>query len=445
MNAHRRANFEKLLGVLRYDARKRLEVLREELNYLVNSIRYRLNGITEIEGARLLDAAAPTSHDAFLFRLCTSAESLLGECEKDIQELNSVELLYSNHEDHFASGNGLQSYQCFQIVWNAKVVNKALVLTERLGDLHDRLEQFLQRTNPDHPDPTLRRRAEQGLTDKYLSELTRWIHRDLSRLARRVDGQYPYEAVPSTYQFWAYDHTSRHHAFMSLDDHRKWVQKVTTGDPNSLEAHSRFVSVALSYWIPERLALVPIIGHELAHQVLRAIYGREVNFAMIEQDTGELGRLYRRLTRTVEAWLSRRVQREFLDARIVSNLVTEIMCDVLAAVRFGYAYAYAWMLETLSEESFSHLFHDQYGMLRRAEAENTVDLRGQIDSMQRDAASLSGYLRRKFTCTPLPRPSANRRLAALELRKRPNCKRVWRRVRDPLDGATRDLHRGRED
>lgn len=430
MSDNKDKSFKKLLSLLRYDARKRFEVLREELNHLANSIKYRINPEVDFDLTALSEQAntneqpftAETSHEAFLYRLGLSAQALLNECNQDIEEIQlveDIEKLKATSRPREQDVRNRQVAEEFAIIWNAKVVNKALVLAERLGDLHDRLEQFLQRTNPDHPDPTLRRRCEQGLTDKYLSELARWTHMDLARFSLRLKANYPYDKVPSTYQFWDYDHTSRHHSFIGLDEHNAWRKNVDTfllnpAKTQPLSAPTRFVSVALSYWMPERLALVPIIGHELAHQVLRTIYGREVSFSLVERDGSELARVYQRLTNSAEAWLSRRVYLEGLDARFVSNLVTEILCDVFAAIRFGYGYAYAWTLETLSEDRFSHLFHDEYGMLRRlnseysglvssdtanepslANAESSLDAASSLrEKMRKDAFSLSAHLRR---------------------------------------------------
>ena len=232
---------ETLLNILHYDTRKRLEVLREEIEHLIHSIGYRITGedpspAPRVPGPR--KQAQPTSQAAFLSRLQQSAKVLLSECTADLVEANQLKERTPKNRgtatrqsmpagSSSADSEALKRQYRLEILWNAKIINKALVIAERLGDLHDKLEQFLQRTNPEQPDPTLRRRSEQGLADKYLSEKTRWVHKDLACLVRDLRANnYPLKEVPSTYQFWAYNHTSHHHAFISLKAHDHWARKV---------------------------------------------------------------------------------------------------------------------------------------------------------------------------------------------------------------------------
>ncbi|WP_428509505.1 hypothetical protein [Roseateles sp.] len=435
---------ETLLNILHYDSGKRLEVLREEITHLTASIGYRVGDVGDgnVKPKGPVKVAQLSSQAAFLARLRRSAEVLLAECEADLKESRGFRKSTGTEREvsdsrGSSSANGpgpvvrlksgdihkeLAKQYKRELLWNAKIINKALVIAERLGDLHDRLELFLQRTNPDQPDPTLRRRSEQGLADKYLSEKARWVHKDLARLVMHLrEGQYPFAEVPSTYQFWAYDHTSHHHSFTSLKAHNDWVdvskqqaalernktlggrlarlarlaQPKSDEDAPKADTSERFVCLSLSYWVPDRIALVPIIGHELAHEVLRSTYGRLLNVPRAEQDPTELGRVYRRLTRVTEAWLSNHPCPGGAAGRSTDALVHEILCDVLATIRFGHAYVYAWTLEMLADERLANLFHDEYGMLRRAEFDDATgkqpDLR-QMDSMSKDAEAIREHL-----------------------------------------------------
>jgi hypothetical protein len=405
---------ETLLNILHYDSSKRLEVLREEITHLGTSISYRIekvdgNGATPHPDGR--NKPQPTSQSAFLQRLQRSATVLLRECEFDLAESRGFrgstqeERLLANSRGSSSTlsprpappmgeaeiHDELAKQYKRELMWNAKIISKALVIAERLGDLHDKLEQFLQRTNPDQPDPTLRRRSEQGLADKYLSEKTRWVHKDLARLMMHLrDGQYPFDEVPSTYQFWAYDHTSHHHSFTSLKAHHQWAHVTERPDGDEKAGTvERFVCLSLSYWVPDRIALVPIIGHELAHEVLRATYGRLLNVPRAERDPTEMARVHRRLTRVTEAWLSNHMATSGAGGRSTDALVNEILCDVLATIRFGYAYVYAWTLEMLADERLANLFHDQYGMLRRADFGTGV---GDLHAMSSDAEAIRAHL-----------------------------------------------------
>ncbi|MBN8486307.1 MAG: hypothetical protein J0M20_01035 [Burkholderiales bacterium] len=268
-----------------------------------------------------------------------------------------------------------------EVLWHAKMVHKATVIAERLHDLHNRVDQYLLRTNPDHPDPTLRRRTENGLGDRYLNELCRWTHRDLARfVVTRMGAHYPYQQVPSTFQFWAYDFTSWHHSFVGFDGHGKWQKAIDDmaraprdlrdlldpGRPTGkeMETPEKFSMVAMSYWMPERPTFQPIVAHELAHQVLRDLYGRELNLQILEHDPSQMSRLMRRITRCVETWLTQRDDAVSKPPKVLSSLVQEVVCDLLALARFGSAYLYAWLLEILSDEAFTALFHDRFGMIR---------------------------------------------------------------------------------
>ncbi len=375
-----------LLSLLKYDRRKRFETLREEIQHFINAVQFRI-GTPPVGSHATWSEVLPskehlqdqkdesdqndTSQKAFLYRMLRSARALRSECNLDRRELtrytDEAKLLHLPSEA--SSKEWAPRAQHFDVLWHALWVYKATVIAERLGNLHDRLDQFLQRTNPDHPDPTLRRRSEQGLPDKYLSELTRWVHRDLALLVKSMGARYPYDEVPSTYQSWTYDFTSRHHAFIGTAGHKRWANTIEgIGDPHPPE---KFTVIELSYWLPERQSLHPIIGHEIAHQVIRDIYGRHTDTSILEEDDSELSRAYRRLLGSAEAWLDVRIMSEGFEPRASSILVQEVLCDALAACRFGYAYLYSWLMEMLTEERLAQLFHDRFGMLRRMDPESS--------------------------------------------------------------------------
>jgi hypothetical protein len=393
-------HYECLRQAIHFDTQKRFEILREEIEHLISAIAFRTRGPdahpskTSSHGS----AKAPTSQAALLMRIETAGTELKKECAAETEEMRAFDLRWSEdrrqaeaNPDRSDREEELAALHRFAILWNAKQHEKAVVIAERLGDLHDRLEQFLQRTNPDHPDPTLRRRAEQGLTDKYLCEFARWIHRDLAMFAKSSGAAYPYEEVPSTFQSWAYDRSSSQHAFMTLDAHVEW-KRFAEGRTSSPSKPSKFTAISLSYWIPERPSLIPIVGHELAHQVLRDLYGREVNFPSLESDESEVARLFRRLTHAVETWLLPRYTALGGNVKDASYVVREIACDVLAAVRFGYAYAYSWVLEMISDQRLAQLFHDEYGMLRRysvPSAPGTHAGRGELQAEGHDSSTLT--------------------------------------------------------
>jgi hypothetical protein len=362
------------LRLLRYDVKKRFDVLHAELAHLISLIEYRTGGPK--------DSGSKHDQQSFLDRLEKSATEMITECKIDQVEIGDYEeetewlrapKAYGTGNPHSVRTSRFGVVH-FDILWHAKMATKATVLAERLGDLHDRLDQFLQRTNPDHPDPTLRRRTEDGLGDKFLMESCRWAHRDLASFVTAMGAQYPYTEVPSTYQFWTYHHTSCHHSFASSAAHRDWAKRLEESskrmskhcNPTALERikPTKFSVVALSYWMPERIALQPIIGHELAHQVVRDLYGRELNVSALERDRSDFARMYRNITSCIESWLAARDAFDATTPKNAASLSVEIVCDLLALARYGTAYLYAWTLEILVDEAFSGLFHDEHGMLQ---------------------------------------------------------------------------------
>jgi hypothetical protein len=368
-NTHKKGGgLATLLSLMSFDSRRRFDFLHLEVEHLLASISLRM-------GENHADTSQKTgevrgSKAGFLKRLHDSGRILLDDCQNDEREIRDyirvTKSLRNEWLNTFAHGSsdGDLGVGHFDLFWHAKMVHKSTVLAERLGDLHDKLELFLQRTNPDHPDPTLRRRAESGLLDKYLSEFARWVHKDLVRFVKTMGAEYPYAEVPSTYQLWNYKHTSEHHSFIDKVGHESWSEWARERRGSRTEIPpKKFAVVSMSYWMPERQPLQAIIGHELAHQVLRDLFGRELNMPMLEHDTSQLGRLYRRVTTCVEQWLTARTDSETFPPKTISSFVVEIICDLLALARFGRAYQYAWFLEMLSDAEFANLFHDQFGIL----------------------------------------------------------------------------------
>lgn len=344
-----------LWSTLLYDIDKRVGVLEGEAQHLMNAVAYRI-------GSGINSTQPLTNEVNFLRRVRAAAEALRLECETERQEIEHFKVAARNGDTPLSVGSGREfGWEHALLAWCARVVVKAGVLTERIGNLHDRLEQFFERTSPDHPDPTLRRRVEQGLSDKFLNEHTRWVHRDLANFVKcNLGAAYPFNAVPATFQSWEYDHTSGHHGFACY----KTADNTQDESPNN-----RFVSLSLSYWMPERISLHPIIAHELAHQTLRDVYGRHVNPSQLQNDKSTLGHHYRRIYRCAEAWLGNRVSDPQMQ---VQNFALESTCDLLGATRYGYAYAHAWLLERLGDERIAILFHDERGMLRSLKGETKL-------------------------------------------------------------------------
>lgn len=344
-----------LQKVMLVDLERRQQILWNEVSHLQDAIKYRL----PLDGTNSYGSSL-----ALLIRIAKAAEELSIEIEADNAERiefnkwwNKWLAAYKAHELE-----SLALHECFHQVWHAKMLLKSSVIAERLGELHDRLGQQLERTNPDHPNPILRRRAEQGQADKFLCEHVKWVHRDIARFTKyQLGADYPYDEVPATFYSWQYHHSSMQHSFVSHERYEEWKRRALGRSEKQLEP-TKFSSLGLSYWMPERLVSHPIIGHELAHQVLQDLYGRKNPHTRLELLDDKLSRTLRRMIHCAEAWL---IQREGNRAATQSwTIVREIMCDLFAAERYGCAYLHAWMLEISEVDSLADFMLDSFGMLK---------------------------------------------------------------------------------
>jgi hypothetical protein len=348
-----------LYRVMLFDLKRRQEILEDEIEHLRDAIAYRLprKAAGEQKTKNNLGSAI-----ALLERLSRAADELHYETAADIAERERFESWWDDTVNKQAQpSDAIRAYQYFQQVWQAKMMIKASLIAERLGEIHDRLGQQLERTNPDHPNPVLRRRAEQGQIDKFLCEHVKWVHRDLVKFAMLQGATYPYTEVPATFYSWQYEASSSQHSFVSYKSYEPWKRWAMGGQTKG-EAPRKFSSLGLSYWMPERLVSHPIIAHELAHQVLQDLYGRDSPYVRLEHQRDQLSRTLRRMFKCAEGWLGERDGSRHTQAQSW-ELVREIMCDLLATERYGCAYLHAWLTEISEIDELADFMHDSFGML----------------------------------------------------------------------------------
>ena len=236
-----------------------------------------------------------------------------------------------------------------------------------LGKLQTRFGQELERIKPDSPGPTNLRRQENGITEKYLSEMTRWVHRDLIILVKKYFGaQYPYKDTPVTLQYWQYDYRSNHSAIRTSAQHNEWRSWVNN-KKHVCDAFTKQQTYFIQqpFWAFERPAIHVTVAHELAHRVIRDTVGQHYLPAISNRaKTGKLGRLIRRVTAALEAWIVS------YSGRSTRRLEQEIVADLLAVSRFGHAYLYAWFLEMLNSEiEVSDQLRDEHGWIEYCDVE----------------------------------------------------------------------------
>lgn len=374
-----------------YDIKDRLFSLSLELRHLQQNAAYFLcnsfvSKILADEDARLIDSGKLVNNNDIkeLIDSLNDNDKHHGDTEKapsfiliaaqQLKEniycdVDKIEKLYSYIEEMKTHNNSYKLNN--NKAETLKLIRKTLFLQaflrkradyhiRDLGRLQDRFGQELERIKPDSPGPTNRRRQEHGIIDKYLSELTRWVHRDLIVLVKDIfNSPYPYSETPITLQYWQYDYRSQHNAIHTDSQHerwRDWMQSKSTSCEGMGKEQSYFIQQ--SFWALERPAIHPIIAHELAHRVVRDGLGRHYIPAVGDAKTaGDVGRLIRRLKSCLEAWLATNDTHHM-------RLDEEIIADILAASRFGHAYLYTWFLEMLkSEHESNDQLRDEHGWL----------------------------------------------------------------------------------
>jgi hypothetical protein len=374
-----------LFSALNYDIKKRLSILEGEVKHLIESTRYR-----SFEGASTASTKenSQSSVMGLMIRLNNAGQSLLKEVQSEKSELAKGEQLKEVLSQITAKRQGLANMfadkekhpnekkaEALLFIWNAKMRSKTSMLVERLRDLHDRVEQYVQRANPDHPEPVVRRRSEQGLADKFLNEHVRWVHRDIAQFCKSMGADYPFSEVPTTIQFWNYESTSRQHSFTTYESHKEWCKNrfrpyADAGDNDripagitEMNAQNRFTSVSLSFFLPDRPVYQAFIGHELAHATLRDLYGREQNKVLLERDDSALGKLYRAIHDHIEVWMHLSPYLRSME----SQITVELMSDLLAIARYGCAFGYAWLFEAIDLPQIAMFFDDEFTMLENLE------------------------------------------------------------------------------
>ncbi|WP_130472282.1 hypothetical protein [Candidatus Magnetaquicoccus inordinatus] len=230
-----------------------------------------------------------------------------------------------------------------------------------LGQIQDRLGQTLENIRPGELTPTVRRRKEKGLTDKFLSTISRWTFRDLAILVKEQwQCSLPYgKNLPVVIQYWEHDLTSAQDHIFHEQQYHDWREEIRKPDEyhwySSQDANQRIlvpawsetVILQLSYWMLERPALHPILAHELGHRVIHDVLADLDTQALTKSETGLFGRLARRIFQTIDRALPNYTVRAFSK---------ELLCDLLGASRFGYAYLYSWFLEILAYHQFDKVW-----------------------------------------------------------------------------------------
>ncbi len=339
-----------------YDLNRRLEIIASEINHFISSVNYLYSNQ---EGQEEY-----TSNDIFK-KLISAGITLEADINNDRHEYKEFKEWWDSVFEGDEKDIKKQTYYYyFAIPWQAKMLVKSSVFAERLGELQNRLNMLLQRINSDFPKISIRRRKEQGQMDKYLSVHAEDVHKNLVNEISNHSKRVPHclKNVTNVFGFCRYDNSSSQHAFLGEELYKKKKKLTDTDDTNNtnegIGEKSQIVNIGFSYWLTERLALQPVIGHELGHQIIEDIYGRGRPHTKLSKPSDKLDRVLHRATNCIDSWLGE------VDKNYNWYLVREVVCDLLGASSYGYAFLYAWIMEFRDFTELASLFHDDDKMIR---------------------------------------------------------------------------------
>ncbi|GAB4185136.1 MAG: hypothetical protein Tsb002_08620 [Wenzhouxiangellaceae bacterium] len=234
-----------------------------------------------------------------------------------------------------------------------------------LGSISRRLNELLESYDPQLILTSASRRYELNFYDHFVRTFTDNIFRDLIILCKDRDylaADYPYEAqLPIAIHSSIPEGTSEVTGFVRDRHHRKWRTWITSPNAQKLEPYflgDNALAVRNSFFT-EIPTSIPIIAHELAHRVIKEFLGKYTRPELFtrRKKHGVLGDFIRNYHLATNRFLpaDKGDSEDFLHV--------EVLADLLAYVRLGPSYLYAWMTESAltADADLVHLFdeHDR--------------------------------------------------------------------------------------
>lgn len=348
----------KLVATMILGARTRAQILVDEARYFKALLDYRAPPISDSNYQLLFDSQiGPLSH---LQRSTQQVEVEIVEAQEAVSVLDRIreQLIIQPPSANIEA-------VVLNLLWLVSSMYQTLaVLLARLGELHSRFEQVVKYSIPDHPTPSARGLRDSTLVDRFTAELARQVYRDIAYFvtARRLlASTYIYDAIPRVYVTRAYEPDVHVTAFRSAEAHREWTawhaaqlrgersQQVGTpiggNKQEKVGSEQSFVAVKMPYWLPDCLELLPVLGHELAHAVLRDTSGSP------EASSWELeGQIpLQNLLRGVQGALLLALPDD-IDDLAARYYATEFVADALAYARFRDGFLFALVTEMLASD-----------------------------------------------------------------------------------------------
>ncbi|MCY7297176.1 hypothetical protein [Alteromonas sp. a30] len=105
--------------------------------------------------------------------------------------------------------------------------------------------------------------------------------------------------------------------------------------------------------------MIPVIGHEVAHRILRNIGSRNLipQLLALKGRFGTLGNFLRKVSGVYRPIMMNIGISEF------QKMEVELMCDLLSATRFGYSYLYCWFINGFHTDAYTLPLMDEFGRL----------------------------------------------------------------------------------
>jgi len=347
----------KLIGTVILGAKTRSQILADEARYFEALLRYRAPKITDTSYQLLFESQiGPLSH------LQSSASQVANEI---FEAQDAIAVLDEIRQQMAGQPMTVHTpIAVLNLLWLVSGMHQTLeVLLARLGELHSRFEQVVKYSIPDHPAPSARGLRDSTLVDRFIAELARQVYRDIAYFVtarRHLGSTYPHESVPRVYVTRAYEPNVHVTAFRSAKAHREWLRwhasqlhgkpaahATARGDGSqpTLGAEQSFVAVKMPYWLPDCLELLPVLGHELAHAVLRDALGSPEGSSWELESPGPL----QRLLRGVQGALLVALPDDLGDLH-ARYFATEFVADALGYARFRDGFLFALVTEIVGSD-----------------------------------------------------------------------------------------------
>jgi hypothetical protein len=227
--------------------------------------------------------------------------------------------------------------------------------------IHTRCTQYLERIMAyqslfskvldigvkEFPMPSTERRREIGIYMDFLNDRVNRIHDETTHLVERLRVSTPQKDKdeskdddsserPIILHSWKHHFTAEHQ-----------VQEDAIGrSPHTVKRRCDLHHITTSYWMPERMDLQPIIGHEAAHLALHQHFDN-LSDLFLQHSQANFVDLQRNLLRVLNHYDRILGIGELSPAHKPHALLREISCDFLAASVKGFSYLYALLLESI--------------------------------------------------------------------------------------------------